>query len=211
MATLFSKNRRQKILVWIIPPLVFILIKILYFTCRKKFHINNNGAHTPSIYTCWHGELLMMSPAYIYYTKRRSIDAMISQHKDGEFLSRVIHLFGGGTIRGSSSKGGLQALRGAFQSLKNGRDIAITPDGPRGPRHSVAEGIVAIASIKKVPIITINCLPSSYWKFKSWDKFCIPKPFSTLEFYFGDPFFVHDMSMDEAKVMIKNRLVEHAL
>lgn len=211
MAKLFSKLNQRRFLLWIVPPLAFVLIKLLYFTCKKKFHINTNGSHMPSIYAFWHGELLMLPLAYIDYAHKTSLDAMISRHFDGELIAKLILLLGGGSIRGSSSKGGTEALRAAIRSLRNGRDVAITPDGPRGPRHSVAEGVVAIAAMKKVPIITMNCKPSRYWKLKSWDEFCIPKPFSTLEFYFGDPFFIHEMSMDEAKALIKNKLLEHAL
>ena len=153
----------------------------------------------------------MAAAAYKHYTKRRTIDTIVSNHFDGELVARLMQLFGGGTIRGSSSKGGVSALRGALKALKNGRDIGITPDGPRGPRHTVADGAAALAMMRKVPIITMNCNPTSYWSMKSWDHFCIPKPFSTIEFYFGDPFYVHELSLEEAKALIQKRLLVHAV
>lgn len=211
MAKLFSKQTLRKILVWIVPALAFALIKLIYLTCKKKFHIEKNGSATPSIYVFWHGELLLVAFAYIHYAKRTSLDAMISRHFDGELIARLIMLFGGGVMRGSSSKGGTAVLREALRSLHKGRDIGITPDGPRGPKHSVANGVAALAMLKKVPIITINCKPSSYWKMKSWDEFCIPKPFSTLEFYFGEPFFVEGLEIEEAKKVIQDRLLVHAI
>lgn len=211
MAKLFSKQTLRKILVWIVPTLAFVLIKLIYLTCKKKFYSEQNGSATPSIYIFWHGELLMMAFAYLHYAKRKSLDAMISRHFDGELIARLIILLGGGVMRGSSSKGGSTVLREALKSLQKGRDIGITPDGPRGPKHSVASGVATIAMLKNVPIITVNCKPSSYWKMRSWDEFCIPKPFSTLEFYFGDPFFVKGLEIEEAKKAIRDRLLVHAI
>lgn len=211
MAKLFSKKNRRKILVWILPPLVFVFLKLLYFTCKKKFHITTNGSSTPSLYAMWHGELLMMPFAYWHYAHRKNVDAMISRHSDGEMIARLIKIFGGSTVRGSTSKGGSSVLRSALKSLKAGRDIGITPDGPRGPRHSVADGIVNLAQMCHIPIITMNCKASSFWRMKSWDAFCIPKPFCTLEFYFGEPFYVDDLSMEEAKTLIQKQLQEHAI
>lgn len=187
-----------------------MFIKILYLTCKKKFHSSQNGSETPSIYALWHGEILMMAFAYMHYSKKQQIDTVVSQHFDGELVARLFILFGGGTLRGSSSKGGKEVLRLALNSLKKGRDIGITPDGPRGPRHSVAHGLITMATLQKAPIITMNCKASSYWKMRSWDHFCIPKPFSTLEFYFGDPFYVHDMPLDEAKRLVQKKLLQNA-
>lgn len=153
----------------------------------------------------------MAAAAYLYYTKRKEADTIVSNHFDGELVARLMRLFGGGTIRGSSSKGGASVLRNALKSLQKGRDIALTPDGPRGPRHSVADGAAVLAMMKKVPIITMNCNPTAYWSMKSWDRFCIPKPFSTIEFYYGEPFYVHELSLEEAKALIQKRLLEHAV
>jgi len=211
MAKLFSKDTKRKLLVWIIPHLVYALVWILFFTCKKRFYLPQNGSATPSIYAIWHGEMLMASTAYKHYTKRETIDTIVSNHFDGELVAKLMQLFGGGTIRGSTSKGGVSALRGALKALQNGRDIGITPDGPRGPRHTVADGAAALAMIRKVPIITMNCNPTSYWSMKSWDHFCIPKPFSTIEFYFGDPFYVHELSLEDAKALIQKRLLVHAV
>jgi len=211
MAKLFSKDTKRKLLVWIVPPLVYVFIKLLFFTCKKKFYRTYDGSATPSIYVLWHGEILMAATAYIHYTQRKEVDTIVSNHFDGELVARLMKLFGGGTIRGSSSKGGVSVLREALKSLQKGRDIALTPDGPRGPRHSVADGAAALAMMKKVPIVTMHCKPTSYWSMKSWDQFCIPKPFCTIEFYFSDPFYVHELTLEEAKALIQKRLLEHAV
>ncbi len=211
MAKLLSKENWRKIAILIVPFVAHWLVKLIFLTCKKKLHINHNGSDKPSVYICWHGQILMMVYGFIYYAKRRSISAVISQHFDGEMIARFVELSGGDAIRGSSSKGGANVLRLALKTLQNGRDIGITPDGPRGPRHSIADGVAILATKKKVPIIAISCKPSSYWRLKSWDQFCIPKPFCTLEYYYSDPFFVHELTMQEAKALIKERLMEHAI
>lgn len=210
MAKLFSKATKRKFLAWLLPPLIYILVKLLYLTCKKKFHSNNNGSHTPSIYALWHGEVMMIAFAYMHYSKKQQIDTVVSRHFDGEILARLFKLFGGGALRGSSSRGGKEVLRLAIRSLREGRDIGITPDGPRGPRHSVAHGLITMAQHQKVPIITMNCKASRYWKLRSWDAFCIPKPFCTLDFYFGDPFYVHDLPSDVAIELVRTKLLENA-
>ena len=77
MAKLFSKANRRKLLAWILPPIIYVFIKLLYFTCKKKFHIKEYGSITPSIYAIWHGELLMVAFAYAYYSKRQKIDTIV--------------------------------------------------------------------------------------------------------------------------------------
>ncbi len=211
MAILFSKANRRKLLAWVVPPLAFFIIKLLYFTCKKKYYLPQSELTEPSLYALWHGELLMLPFAYIHVSKSQKLDAIISLHGDGEIIAKIIHLFGGGTIRGSSSKGSTTVLKQALRSLQARRDIAITPDGPRGPRHSVADGLIDLAKLKNVPIVTLNCQPSSYWKMKSWDAFCVPKPFCTLSFYVGEPFYVNDISHEEAKKIIQKMLLKHAV
>ncbi|MDH5465603.1 MAG: hypothetical protein OEW60_08205, partial [Thiovulaceae bacterium] len=93
---------------------------------------------------------------------------------------------------------------------KEGGNIVITPDGPRGPRHSVADGVVTLSQKLDLPIIAQSVVPSKYWRLKSWDQFIIPKPFGTLTYIASDPFKVTDMSMEEAKKMVQGRLLEHA-
>ena len=211
MAKLFSKKTKKKLEVLIVPPLAYIILKFIYFTCKKRYHFDRDKVKdTPSVFVFWHGELMMLPFAYIDYRKSKNIDTIVSQHHDGEIATRLLHFFGGGSIRGSSSKGGLKALKDAFTSLKNGRDVGITPDGPRGPRHSVADGAVVIAQKKGVPLVAMNVKMSRCWRFNSWDKFVMVKPFATLDFYYSDPFYVTDLSLDDAKKSIKERLMKHA-
>jgi len=154
---------------------------------------------------------LSILKSYVSFRKSTEIDTVISEHFDGELIARVVGLYKGGSIRGSSTKGAIKVLKLSFKSLAKKRDLGITPDGPKGPRHSVADGIVLISKKKNVPIVTFNCKPTSYWQLKSWDKFIIPKPFSTLDIFIGEPFFLNDLTMEESKKLIKERLCENAI
>ena len=210
MAKLFSKKTKKKLEVLIVPPLAYILLQFIYFTCKKRYHFNKDKVKdTPSIFVFWHGELMLLPFGYRDYRKSKNIDTIVSQHHDGEIATRLLKMIGGGAIRGSSSKGGLKALKDAFKALKNGRDVGITPDGPRGPRHSVADGAVIISQKKNVPIVAMNIKISRCWRLNSWDKFAIAKPFSTLDYYYSDPFYLTDLSLDDAKNMIQERLSKH--
>ncbi len=139
------------------------------------------------------------------------VSAMISEHKDGEAITRTVEYLGIDSIRGSSTRGGAKALIGAIKELKAGDDIAITPDGPRGPRHSVADGIVAISQKTNARILIFNCKPTKYWQFNSWDKFIVPKPFGKLEFFIQEPFDVNSLDNNEAKELIKKKLLLNSM
>ena len=188
-------------------------MKLLYVTYKKKVHFATPLASLPSplIVTIWHGELLSIFGGYGIFNKLRPIDFFISEHKDGEMIATIASYFGVGSIRGSSTRGGIKALRAAMKTLDAQKDIGITPDGPKGPRYSVADGVVVLAQKKHVPIMTLNFKPSSFWRIKSWDAFIIPKPFATVEYYFGEPFLLDDLSMEAAKQVVKERMMHHAI
>lgn len=190
----------------LVPPVAYLLIRLLYFTCKKRFHKPQRISDPPFLAAFWHGEILMNPFMHKKILKDVKMSLMISDHFDGEMIARSVSYFGFDTIRGSSSKGGIKALKESFKKIDQGHSIAITPDGPRGPRHSVADGIVSIAQKKDLEIMAFNYKASSFWQMKSWDKFIVPKPFSTLDFYASEPFKVTGLSQEEAKAEIKRRL-----
>ena len=134
------------------------------------------------------------------------IAVMISEHFDGELIARTIAHFGFASIRGSSKKGGAKVLIQALRMMQQGYDIAITPDGPRGPRHSVAPGIVVLAQKYNAYIVPFTYSASRYWQLRSWDRFIVPKPFSTLTFTIGEPFSVDGLELEAARSMVEERL-----
>ena len=150
----------------------------------------------------WHGDLLMQPLNYRNFKSLGKIKVMVSEHRDGETIKKVVEYLGVGSLSGSSTRGGAKALLGAIKALKNGIDIAITPDGPKGPIYKIADGIVVIAQKTKSKILPFSSIPTSYWQFNSWDKFILPKPFGKIDFYIGDPFCIDDLDINEAKKMI---------
>lgn len=193
----------------ILPYILSLFVRFIYITNKKVFHFPKNKPTNPFILTMWHGELLMQPLNYRKFKPNGNIKVIVSQHKDGEIIRKVVGFLGIGAISGSSSKGGAKALITAIKTIKDGIDIAITPDGPRGPRYEVANGIVAISQKTGANIITCSIKTSKYWQLNSWDKFIIPKPFGTISFYIGEPFNVNNLDLEEAKNLIKLKMMEN--
>jgi lysophospholipid acyltransferase (LPLAT)-like uncharacterized protein len=149
----------------------------------------------PFILCMWHGRFLMFPCAW---PKSKRIHMLISQHRDGQIISRTVGHFGLATIAGSSSRGGSQALRGLLAMLKAGECIGITPDGPRGPRMRATDGVVAIARLSGVPVIPIAINSSRRKVLSTWDRFVVSLPFSRGVFMWGEPIEIpRDADKDE--------------
>ena len=191
------------------PFLGSLLIRLIYLTNKKEFIAPDNLGDKPFIMACWHGELLMIPYAYNRYKKIPNVKLLISDHFDGSLIAMTLEKFGFGTIRGSSTRNAARALLGAIKELKSGSDLGITPDGPKGPRHEVADGIVVMAQKANVKIVLVEIKPSSYWQLSSWDKFVIPKPFGLIRYYISDMIDVKDMDLASAKKLIKEGLLKH--
>jgi lysophospholipid acyltransferase (LPLAT)-like uncharacterized protein len=152
------------------------------------------AARSDLIIAFWHARLPMM-----IYAKRPGMDihVLISRNRDGQIISRVMSHFGFRSIRGSShnqkktkDKGGAAALREMVGKLRHGQQIALTPDGPKGPRMRVSEGTIALARLSGTPIIPVGNATSRRWIFNSWDRFQLPLPFSKTVYVYGPPFLV---------------------
>ncbi len=196
----------------ILPFFLHLLVRVIYLSNKKVYHHTKlDTKDEPIIVAFWHGELLMQAFNYKKLKPKSYVKAIISKHKDGEIITNLVTFLGIGAIRGSSSKGGAKALISTIRELKSGNDIAITPDGPRGPRFSIADGIVAIAKKTKAKIVVFNCKPTKYWQMKSWDKFVVPKPFGTLHFYTSEAFSVDLLETEDAKKLIYEKMMINAI
>ena len=152
-----------------------------------------------------------MSPqAYRKIHKKQPASAIISSHFDGSLIAGTLSLLKIRPLRGSTKKGARQVLLQAFKSIKEGEEVLITPDGPRGPRHAMSDGAIGIALKSKLPIFVMNYKASSYWQLKSWDRFIIPKPFGTIEFYIQS-LSLDGMGLEEAKVYLREKMLEHTI
>lgn len=208
-----SLNKRfgQWLALRLLPPLGAYLIRFIYFTSRKKFHLPESFPQEPVIFAFWHGDLLMQPYVYYRFRSQPKAKVLISEHFDGEIISNVMHYFNLETIRGSTRRGGAKVLIQGLKSLSEGYDIGITPDGPKGPRHEVSDGVVVMAQKRGAKVIVFQCVPSRYWQLSSWDRFTIPKPFGRLDFYASEPIDLSGLEMEEAKKIVKARLMDHVL
>lgn len=211
MSAHLFKALKKRLILTVVPFLAQLLIRFLYVTNKKVRRISPLIENKSGIYIFWHGELLLQSYFRTMIKNDGPVGVIISEHGDGELIARTMHYFGVETLRGSSRRNAAKALKQAWDFAHRGGNIVITPDGPRGPRHSVADGVVTLSQKLDLPIITQNIRPSKYWQLGSWDKFIIPKPFGTLEFIAGDPFKVSNMEKDEAKALVRKRLLAHAV
>lgn len=195
----------------VVPFIGSVLIKIIYYSSKKTFHPPKTVPQERCVIGFWHGDLLLQPLNYKNWRKDPKAVVMISEHFDGELIAKTMNYFGLGTIRGSSRSGAARVLMQAIKKVRDGYDLGITPDGPRGPRFSVTEGMIAISQKLDRPIVVQNCVPSRYWQLGSWDKFVIPKPFCHLEFYCSEPFKVTGMNMEDAKKLIYDKLMKHSV
>jgi len=194
----------------LIPPLVYLIMRIIWFTTSKKFHFISPVGDEQHVCVCWHGELLMSPQAYRKIHKKHPASAIISSHFDGSLIASTLKMLGIRSLRGSSRNGARQVLLQAFKSIKSGEEVLITPDGPRGPRHHMSDGAIGIALKSKLPIFVMNYRAEKYWQLKSWDKFVIPKPFTKVDFYLQS-ISLEGMELDEAKAYLLDKMLEHTI
>ncbi len=176
-----------------------VLLRALSFTWRVRFvNPEVTGALTDArrafIYVLWHGNLLPL----LWSHRDRQVAIIISEHADGEIVARIAMALGFRTVRGSTSRGAARALLGACREIEAGHSLAITPDGPRGPAHSVAPGAAVIAQRTGAPMVPVAASASGSWRLGSWDRFLIPKPFARITVAYGQPIEVSAAGPREA-------------
>ncbi|MCB1137738.1 MAG: lysophospholipid acyltransferase family protein [Leptospiraceae bacterium] len=190
---------KQKLKVWFLPIIVVNLQRLWGLTWRRidigrqSFdEIRKEGAAW--IYGIWHTNVLF-SP---YLNRGLKANVMISDSRDGEMITKVVKKFGNFAIRGSTSKGGMRALKNCVSALKKGQPAAITPDGPRGPAFQVQDGIIVAAMMSGRPIIPFHYEGVRQWiAEKAWDKHRVPKPFTRVVVSYGEPIFVPSRLSEE--------------
>jgi len=150
-------------------------------------------AGRPLIYAVWHGRIVMMPwlNAWLRRTRgARRVAVLASRSRDGEIVSRYVARFGLATVRGSSSRGGAGALRQLVATVRAGEDVAVVPDGPRGPRRQLQPGVVTLAALTGAPIVPLAFAARPARRLRSWDEQLIPFPFARSAVVFGEPISV---------------------
>ena len=192
-------------LFYLITKISFLSIRWKYFNEDQKSNIFN--VDNQYIFCCWHNRLFL-GPHLL--PRNRIINALQSSHSDGMITSIAFKYIGINVILGSSMKGGMQAFRKMIKCIQNGESIAITPDGPKGPKETVKEGIIKLAQITGAPIVPLVWATKKFKLINSWDHFVIPFPFSKGVYTFGEPIYV-DKKINKKKFEISRLEVENEI
>jgi len=150
----------------------------------------------------WHGRMFMAA----YHFRHRGIVVMISRNRDGEYISRVIQRLGNGVARGSSTRGSRGAVVEMIRALQGNRDVAVTLDGPLGPRYVAKPGAAYMAWKTGNPVMPFNISVEKKWVLRSWDHFIIPKPFSRALVRIGAPIYVSTDATEEELGQVEQRI-----
>ncbi|MDX2074275.1 MAG: lysophospholipid acyltransferase family protein [Alphaproteobacteria bacterium] len=209
---LLKSHAVHRISVWLIAQ----YIRLVYITGLRRYDIHPDAARymrgeENAIFAFWHGRMMLMPclcpPGHVMHV-------LISQHRDGVFISDVMREFRFKTIAGSTSKNGRAAFMAMLRALRDGDNIAITPDGPRGPLQVAAGGVAITAKLSGKPVIPITFSARRHKRARSWDRFMVALPFSRIYFGAGAPVAIRkDMEDEAARLAVEqamNQLVEKA-
>jgi lysophospholipid acyltransferase (LPLAT)-like uncharacterized protein len=177
------------------PPVAAVVVRALGATLRLR----EDGvesmqelwtARRPLIYAVWHGRILMI-PWLSQRLRRtrgaRATRVLASRSRDGELVARWVRRFELSVVRGSSSRGGAEALRALAAAVRAGHDVAVVPDGPRGPREQLQAGLVVLAAVTGAPVVPLGFAARPARRLASWDRFLVPWPFARAAVVFGKP------------------------
>lgn len=167
------------------------LLWLLGWSWRFQFHgregfkaFRERGE--PVIFLFWHSRILPLAHLH----RNEGIVVLISEHRDGELIARLVQRRGFLTVRGSSTRGGARALRGMLRALRSGSDLAVTPDGPKGPPRRLKPGVLLAAQRSGAPLIPVAPGARRAWRLNSWDRFLVPWPLARVEVHYGEPVHV---------------------
>lgn len=188
--------------------LIASLVKVYAWTLRIRIedHANLASRSGPVIWTFWHNRLLLIPVFYERHVKGRRACVLTSPSNDGAVLAAVMRRFGLESVRGSSNKRAAQSLVECRRRILSGWDLGITPDGPRGPVHVAAPGIIQLARLTQCPVLPVQVEYSRMWELKSWDRFRIPKPFSRVTITLTPPVTFGAGSPEEERLLLEETL-----
>lgn len=185
-----------------------LVVRLLSSSWRTEVHgAEPQPADGGLLISLWHGNMLVGMHRY----RGRGWNVLVSPSDDGELSGRLLLSFGYGVIRGSSSRGGARALREMLGHLGRGERVVLTPDGPRGPRHSVNPGVAWMARATRHPIVPLGLACDRSWRLKSWDRFMLPKPFARVVCAWGQPVHVPRDATPDQLAAVTSQLRETML
>jgi hypothetical protein len=207
------KHFKKKVVAWLGPSLAYWTITVLGWTMtfeevRTEIPKSFLEKGIFGIGAFWHGRLLMMPRVY----KGRKLSFLVSSHRDGQIIGRALERFGFHAILGSTSRKGIAAFKQMLRAIQGGSDIAITPDGPKGPRYRAQIGVIELAKLTGRPVVPLTFSASRRKLFKTWDQFLLPYPFSKGVFVWGEPVLVDPKGdrahLEERRALLEKRLNE---
>lgn len=182
------RRLRRAVGSWLLAVLAPWLVRLLALTWRVQRSGDGQPLqHGPSpwLVAMWHGSMLTLMP--LRHHRGRGIGVLVSPSDDGALAAQALRHFRYRIVRGSLSRGGASALRSMQDLLAHGGQLVLTPDGPRGPRHTMNVGVAWLARATGAPIVPVGCAVDRAWRLRSWDQFTIPKPFARLHVHYGAP------------------------
>jgi len=198
--------------------LIYFGFRLVSLTWRCRFldpHGFLNQPHPPMIFCSWHNRLALSMTIWKRFGRKRihssGLAALISASHDGGLLARTLRYFKVEAVRGSSSRRGAQALLELTSYTDRGYSVAITPDGPRGPRYVIQDGVVALGQLSGSPILPVSVWIRRKIILKSWDQFQIPWPFSYCEVRIGMPLSVPRELTEEQRLVLKAELQQRMM
>jgi len=156
------------------------------------------------IFAFWHARMLPL----VFTHRGRGIAVLVSRHRDGEWIARLIELLGFATARGSSTRGGEEGVLSLLNLAERGHLLAITPDGPRGPAERLKPGLVYLASRTGFPVVPVASAADRAWVLGSWDRFRVPRPFARVVVAYGPPLLVPRALTEQAAESWRERIEE---
>jgi hypothetical protein len=202
---------------WLIRWLVTVIGSTIRYRIDDPHGLLRSGKSERTIFVFWHNRIFLMPYLFRKFWHplgRTKVAVLISRSKDGQKLADVLQHFELACVRGSSSRGGMAALREMKRLVSEGYDIGITPDGPRGPCYVMQPGPISLAQITGMPIIPVSYTVN--WKFtlKSWDRFIIPLPFGRCDVRIGEPVRVSsdadESGMEQVRLQVQRTLIDMA-
>jgi lysophospholipid acyltransferase (LPLAT)-like uncharacterized protein len=194
-----------------ISLLGYLFLRTLNLTLRVRHVRARNIEDAPRyIVAFWHECILQA----LHSRWRKPTTSITSRSRDGELVKKVLDRYGVATVRGSSNKGASVVLREVFRAVKNGSNISVTPDGPKGPRRVLKPGVVYIAQVTGLPVVPFYFTAKRKKRLRSWDQQIVPIPLSKAIFLYGPPILVpRDGDVEEWRLLIEramNDLAEEA-
>jgi len=200
---------KEFLMMKVVPYLAYLYIRFLRRSMRIEFRgveildqvRKESGCY---ILAFWHSRFVLMP--YAYPDSR--IVVLASSHRDSRMLGNILTRFGLVRVEGSSTRGGTAGLRALLRKVREGYDVGITPDGPKGPRRKVKQGVIATARFTGLPVIPVTFSAGTARRLRSWDRTMIPRPFSRGLFLYGDPILVPRDADDEVMEEYRLKLEE---